>query len=151
MQVEIGKIYDGKITGIIKFGAFVEIAPGVSGMVHISEVSSSFVSDISEHLKVNQEVKVKVISVADDGKISMSIKKAENDGEEKPKQRKSAQRPVAQAPTSPPPDDFWQQKSEPKSFEEMLNKFKQSSEEKIHDIKKSTEGKRGAGRRGTRG
>ncbi len=151
MQVEIGKIYDGKITGIIKFGAFVEIAPGVSGMVHISEVSSSFVNDISEHLTLNQEVKVKVISVADDGKISLSIKKAENNGAEDEKPKRKTSRPAVQTPVSAPPDDFWQKKSEPKSFEEMLNKFKQSSEEKIHDIKKSTEGKRGSGRRGTRG
>ena len=74
MAVEIGKIYEGKVTGITKFGAFVEIEDGISGMVHISEVSSSFVNDINDVLKKGDQVKVKVIKKTDDGKISMSIK-----------------------------------------------------------------------------
>ncbi len=75
MQLEIGKIYEGKVCEITKFGAFVEVE-GKTGMVHISEVSNTFVNDINEHLKVGQQVKVKVINVTDEGKISLSIKKA---------------------------------------------------------------------------
>lgn len=75
MQLEIGNIYDGKVTEITKFGAFVEVS-GKTGMVHISEVSNTFVNDIKDHLTVGQEVKVKVINLTDDGKISLSIKKA---------------------------------------------------------------------------
>lgn len=75
MQLEIGKIYEGKVCEITKFGAFVE-AEGKTGMVHISEVSNTFVNDINEHLKVGQQVKVKVINITEEGKISMSIKKA---------------------------------------------------------------------------
>ena len=76
MQLEVGKIVEGKVTGITKFGAFVELEPGTTGMVHISEVSSTFVKDISEHLQQNQVVKVKVLSIGEDGKISLSIKRA---------------------------------------------------------------------------
>lgn len=75
MQLEIGKIYEGKVCEITKFGAFVEVE-GKTGMVHISEVSNTFVNDINEHLKIGQEVKVKVLNLTDDGKISLSIKKA---------------------------------------------------------------------------
>ena len=74
MQPEIGKIYEGKVTGITKFGAFVELEPNVSGMVHISEVANTFVSEIKDHLTEGQIVKVKVLVISEDGKISLSIK-----------------------------------------------------------------------------
>ena len=74
MQLEIGKIYDGKVTGITKFGAFVELEPGTTGMVHISEVANTFVNEIKDHLQEGQTVKVKVLTIGDDKKISLSIK-----------------------------------------------------------------------------
>lgn len=77
MQLEQGNILEGKVTGIIKYGAFVDLGGDKSGMVHISEVSHSYVNDINEVLKVGQTVKVKIISIGEDGKISLSIKKAE--------------------------------------------------------------------------
>lgn len=73
---EVGSIVEGKVTGLIKFGAFVELDDGTVGMVHISEVSQTYVNDISEHLKENQEVKVKILSIDDNKKVSLSIKKA---------------------------------------------------------------------------
>ena len=76
MQLEVGKIVEGKVTGITKFGAFVELETGEVGMVHISEVAPTYVNDISEHLQVGQTVKVKVLAINDDKKISLSIKKA---------------------------------------------------------------------------
>jgi S1 RNA binding domain protein len=76
-QFDIGEITEGKVTGITKFGAFVELSPGKSGMVHISEVANRFISDISEVLTVGQTVSVKILSVSDEGKIALSIKKAE--------------------------------------------------------------------------
>ena len=74
MQLEVGSIVEGKVTGITKFGAFVDLGEGKSGMVHISEVADVFVSEITEFLSEGQMVKVKVISIGDDGKISLSIK-----------------------------------------------------------------------------
>lgn len=76
MQLDVGKIYEGKVTGITKFGAFVELEPGTTGMVHISEVANTFVNEIKDFLTEGQTVKVKVLSVGEDGKISLSIKKA---------------------------------------------------------------------------
>lgn len=76
MQLEVGKIYEGKVTGITKFGAFVELDKNTTGMVHISEVANTFVNEIKDHLQEGQTVKVKLLSLGDDGKISLSIKKA---------------------------------------------------------------------------
>ncbi|MDF2566820.1 MAG: binding domain protein [Oscillospiraceae bacterium] len=134
MQLEVGKIVEGKVTGITKFGAFVEISEGVTGMVHISEVASTFVKEISEHLKENQVVKVKVLSIGEDGKISLSIKKAipPSPAQKRPFQRQSQSR------------DFSSRRDEPMSFEDMMSKFKQSSDEKMSDLKKFMDNKRGS-------
>ena len=75
MQLEIGKIYNGKVKGITQYGAFVDIDGGGTGMVHISEIANTFVNEIRDHLTENQEVKVKVIGINDAGKVSLSIKK----------------------------------------------------------------------------
>ena len=76
MQLEVGSILEGKVTGITKFGAFVELPGGKVGMVHISEVAPTFVKEIRDFVKENQVVKVKVLSISDDGKVSLSMKKA---------------------------------------------------------------------------
>ncbi|MCD8353380.1 MAG: S1 RNA-binding domain-containing protein [Clostridiales bacterium] len=74
MELEIGAILDGKVTGITKFGAFVALPGGRSGLVHISEVAYSFVNDVNEFLTVGQEVKVKVIGMEGNNRINLSIK-----------------------------------------------------------------------------
>lgn len=77
MQHEVGSIVEGKVTGITKFGAFIELEGGSVGMVHISEISQSYVNDIAEYLKEGQVVKVKILNIGDDGKISLSMKRAQ--------------------------------------------------------------------------
>jgi len=74
MLVEVGKIVEGRVSGITSFGAFVELSNGQTGLVHISEVADEYVKDIKSHLKENQTVKVKIISVDKNGKISLSIR-----------------------------------------------------------------------------
>ncbi len=74
MELEVGAIVDGKVTGITKFGAFVALPGGRSGLVHISEVAYSYVSEVSEFLTVGQEVKVKIINVDENHRINLSIK-----------------------------------------------------------------------------
>ena len=76
MRLEVGSIVEAKVTGITNFGAFVELPEGKKGMVHISEVAPTYVEKIADHLTVGQQVKVKVLSIGEDGKISLSIKKA---------------------------------------------------------------------------
>ncbi len=163
MQLEVGKIYEGKITGITKFGAFVEIDSETTGMVHISEVANTFVNEITDHIQEGQTVKVKVLSIGDDKKISLSIKKAQDAPPRQPKQFNN-RRDDNSSHAAPRERDFSggnkrpydnrrqnERKSAPSTpesaFEDMLSKFKQNSEEKMCDLKKIMEGKRKSGSR----
>ena len=83
MAVEVGSVLTGKVTGITNFGAFVELPDGSTGMVHISEVSSSYIKDIHEKLSENDEVTVKVLEIKN-GKVSLSIKRALPESEQAP-------------------------------------------------------------------
>jgi len=144
MQLEIGKVYDGKVKGIAQYGAFVEIEGAGTGMVHISEIANTFVKDVKDYLKENQEVKVKVLSISDDGKIGLSIKKAaENQNEQ--------QQPRVPKPRPERKPNVWEPKKKPPmselGFEEMLTRFKQNSEEKICALKRNTERKNGSRRK----
>ena len=89
MQLEVGMVLEGKVTGITKFGAFIELPGGKTGMVHISEVAPTFVKEIRDFVTENQTVKVKVLSISEDGKVSLSMKKA-MDPAPRPQQRSSA-------------------------------------------------------------
>ena len=68
MSFAVGQVVEGKITGITNFGAFVELSPGVTGLVHISEVADVYVKDIKDFVKINDLIKVKILSMQD-GKI----------------------------------------------------------------------------------
>lgn len=131
MLVEVGNIVDGKVTGITNFGAFIQLPEGKTGLVHISEISEEYVKDIKDHLIENQEVKVKVLSM-ENGKISLSIKKAVD-----PK--------TAPRSFRPPVEVDWGRGAESQSFEDRLAKFMKDSDEKMHDLKKGFEAKRGSG------
>jgi len=76
-EPEIGKIYHGKVDKITNYGAFVDVSPSISGLVHISEVAEGFVSDVSKHLKEGQEVDVKLIKI-ENGKQSFTMKGLDN-------------------------------------------------------------------------
>lgn len=132
-QPNVGEIVEGKITGITKFGVFVEVSEGITGMVHISEVARTYVNEIRDFVKDGDFVKVKVLSISEDGKISLSIKRAQEDEKNERPRRQS--RPI----TSPKPDNsfVWTaSKNEGASFEDMMNKFKQTSDEKFSDLKR---------------
>lgn len=75
-EIEVGAILEGKVTGITKFGAFVSLPGGKSGLVHISEIAYSYVSSVEDHLSQGQDVKVKVISIDENNRINLSIKQA---------------------------------------------------------------------------
>ena len=127
MSIEVGNKLKGKITGIKKFGAFVELPEGKSGLGHSSEVADNYVENVEDHLSVGDEVEVKVLSIADDGKISLSIKKAK-DRPRKPRHSKANHgKPV--------------QKTE--DFEKKLSNFLKDSEDKLTSIKRQTESRRG--------
>ncbi len=148
MQIEVGQIVEGKITGITNFGVFVDLGDSKSGMVHISEVARSYVTDIHEHVKENDVVKMKVLSIDDNGKISLSIKRAQEEqgGKERRANKENREK---QAPKIDSSYTWAPKKQEPASFEEMMNRFKQTSDEKFSDLKRKNpdnrRSKRGAG------
>lgn len=147
MEWNVGDIVEGKITGISNFGAFVEMAPGKVGLVHISEISAQYVANISDVYSVGDEVKAKVIST-DKGKISLSIKQLEAPAPQKKefKEKKArTPRPKYQSPGRPG-DAAWEEpiNDADMSFEDKLNKFKLASDEKLLDLKRKSgnDGKR---------
>ena len=144
MQVEVGQVLQGKVTGVKKFGAFVRLPNGTTGMVHISEVSNEYVQELADVLSEGQEVSVKVLSIADDGKVALSIKQTQ----EKPQREQKPQRATGSSRSDP--GRVWQPKQAVQAtgsmgFEDMMSKFKTQSEEKISDLKRATEGRRGSG------
>ena len=153
MQLEVGSILEGKVTGITKFGAFVELPGGKTGMVHISEVAPTFVKEIRDFVTENQTVKVKVLSIGEDGKISLSMKKALDPAQQQPQRREQRggngpraprqPRPAAVSPGRPGNYEWQSRRNEGGSFEDMMSRFKQSSDEKMSDLKRAVESKRG--------
>ena len=120
MSFAVGQVVEGKVTGITNFGAFVELAPGTTGLVHISEVADVYVKDIKDFVQLNDQVKVKILSMQN-GKIGLSIRQAQ-----------------------PKPS-----RQNLQSFEDKLAKFMKDSDERQSDLKKSQDSKRG-GRGGGR-
>ena len=113
MDLTIGTILEGKVKTITNYGAFIQLPEGRTGMVHISEISQSYVSDIRQHLTPGQVVKVKLIGIDEAGRISLSIKRAQ--------EQERAQRPAAK-PSAP---------KGPLTFEEKLKQFMSDSDSKI--------------------
>ncbi len=135
MELKIGDIVEGKITTITSFGVFVDIGNGKSGMVHISEVAKNYVNDIKEHVKVNDVVNVKVLNIAEDGKISLSIKRALPPEKKEDTPRRERKKVVEKQPIDST-YTWTPKKTEPASFEEMMSHFKQTSDEKFSDLKR---------------
>ncbi|WP_294473581.1 S1 RNA-binding domain-containing protein [uncultured Intestinimonas sp.] len=136
MEFGVGSIVEGKVTGITKFGAFVSLPGGRSGLVHISEIAYSYVNDVKDHLTEGQEVKVKVIGIDDSNRINLSIKKAMDPP---PRPQRSA------GQGGPRHGGFGSRQgggrsgarasSEPESFEERLKHFMQTSDSKLSEMK----------------
>lgn len=138
MSIEVGSKLQGKVTGITNFGAFVELPEGSTGLVHISEVADTYVKDINEHLKVGDQVEVKVMNVEKDGKIGLSIKKAKERVESQPQSHR-------------PRNNKRNFDRNPKeNFEQKMARFLKDSEDRLASLKRNTESKRG-GRGARRG
>ena len=150
MEFGVGTIVEGKVTGITKFGAFVSLPEGKSGLVHISEIAYSYVNDVKDHLKEGQEVKVKVIGIDENGRINLSIKKA-MDPPPRPAGHGGQGRPGGRPGGfnggfnggfrgKPAP-------AEPTTFEDRLKQFMASSDSKLSELRQA---ERRSSRRGGR-
>ncbi|MCL6553519.1 MAG: S1 RNA-binding domain-containing protein [Firmicutes bacterium] len=123
MSVEPGTVVEGTVVKITPYGAFVELPDGKSGLVHISEIADTYVKDVKDYLKEQDRVRVKVLGLNEKGKLDLSIKQALSPEERAQRARQKA------------------------SFEEKLKAFMKESEERLLDLKRNTEAKRGGRRR----
>lgn len=140
-MIEAGAVLEGRVTGVMPFGAFVDLGEGQSGLVHISEISSSYVENINDCVKKGDKVRVKVLGVDEKGRISLSMKRAEPEKEKKiKKEREKSEKRIR-------PDDFeWNVSNDSElSLEDKISKFKRISEENINSLRRSAAGKRSGG------
>ena len=122
MSAEVGAIVSGTVARLAPYGAFIKLETGETGLVHISEIDRNYVRSVEEHLRIDDQVTVKVVGIKDDGKIDLSIKQAAPDLQpERPRLRKG---------------------KDPE-FEQKLKRFMRSSEERLVDVKRQREGRRG--------
>ncbi len=148
MEFTVGTILEGTVTGITKFGAFVSLPENKTGMVHISQVAYTYVNDINEHLKIGQQVKVRVIGIDPNGKINLSIKKAmdpparnaQTNQKDRGQGGRKGQNDRGTRPQKNPArwDDRRQSRTaakEPQTFDDMLKQFMADSDNKISSIK----------------
>ena len=145
MELEVGNVVEGRVSGITKFGAFVALPGGKSGLVHISEIANSFVSDVHEHVQMGQTVKVRVLNIGADGKINLSIKRAL---EPAPAQAPRFSVPRAPRETRPEPQRTAADgPSADQAFEDRLKKFMQESDSRMADDRRYAEHKQRTRRR----
>lgn len=146
MDLAVGAIVEGKVTGITKFGAFVALPEGKSGMVHISEVAATFVNDIKDFLQEGQQVRVKIINIDQAGRINLSIKKAQPQ-EPRPERSGAPRQPRFQRQGQAPHGRTQQKDPANMSFEDKLKAFMSDSESRQADVRHATDRKNGSRRR----
>ena len=137
MELTVGAVLDGKVKSITNFGAFISLPENKTGLVHISEVANTYVSDIREHLTEGQDVKVVVLSL-EGGKVNLSIKRLQTNAQPRenrparntPRPARNTPRPARNAPTPPPAP-----KTADQLFEEKLKQFMSESDSKISSLR----------------
>jgi len=117
-QLEVGAVVEGTVQRITPYGAFLLLEGGKVGLVHISEIDRNYVKDVREHLRENDVVQAKILSIKEDGKIDLSIKALQD------------------------PQPRLRRKNGDPGFEQMLKRFMRQSEERQVDFKRSVENKR---------
>lgn len=142
-MLTVGEVVEGKVTGIANFGAFVALPEGKSGLVHISEIANTYVSNVKDHVSEGQTVKVKVIGINENGKINLSIKQMEA----APAQKREASAPPRRPAAESRPAPIVQSAPVEPSFEDKLKHFMQDSDSRISGSRLYTDKKSGYRRR----
>ncbi len=123
-SVEVGNVVEGVVTGITNFGAFVELPNGNTGLVHISEIADAYVHEVSDYVQHNDRIKVKVLSISENGeKIGLSLRQA-----------------------NPGPPEFItpdSQNSGSEPVEDKIKRFMKESEEKLNEMRRNRNNRRG--------
>lgn len=126
-NIAVGNIIEGTVVGVQSFGAFVNIGENKQGLVHISQVASSYVEDINQFVKVGDKVTVKVLEIKDDGKISLTMRINEEKREDRRPFKKRDDRRGGRGS---------HQDNGKEDFESMMKKWMKTSEDKMGDLGK---------------
>ena len=132
MEFTVGAVLEGKVKSITNFGAFIALPENKTGLVHISEVANTYVSDIRQHLTEGQDVKVVVINT-DGGKLNLSIKRLEPKPQREFRNNNTQAQPRPARPSAPTPPPA--PKTPDQEFEEKLKQFRTESDSKISSIR----------------
>jgi len=138
MTFSVGEIVEGVVTKITNYGAFVDLPGKKRGLVRISQIADTYVKDINDFIKERQKIRVKVLTISNDGrKVDLSFSQVDKAGVSSPPERV---KPVSVKPLSASmgPVNV--------AFEEKLSRFLKTSEEKLADLRRNIEAKRGGGR-----
>ena len=133
MDWQVGDILEGKVSGSTKFGAFVALPGGKSGLVHISEVANAFVSNVGDHVQLGQTVKVMLLSVTPEGKINLSIKRAVSEPPKSEVRPRRQEQPPMPSQVYVRPTPVATETSGNQDFEDRLKRFMQESDSRIAD------------------
>lgn len=137
MPIEIGNITKGKIVKVLNFGAIVKLEGGSTGLIHISEIADTYIKDINEYVKENDEVTVKVLRSGKEGRFDLSLKQCLSSdfkhddisadvNKYKDNEKKADLVELAQS-----------------TFEDRLSKYMKESEERQMELKRHFDSKRG--------
>ena len=130
MELTVGTVLEGTVKSIANFGAFISLPENKTGLIHISEVANTYVSDIRQHLTEGQEVKVMVIGV-EGAKINLSMKRLE--AKPQRENRFSEARPQQPQRSAPVPPAA--PKTADQLFEEKLKQFMSESDSKLSSVR----------------
>ncbi|HOC93104.1 MAG TPA: S1 RNA-binding domain-containing protein [bacterium] len=141
METEVGSIVEGVVVEVVKYGAFVKMRNGKTGLVHISQISNEFVREITDHISPGVRVMAKIVSIDDRGRIQLSLKNVPQDGLSEGDQQGEPPDVQRREVRRTPPR--YQESREEDSFERKLKMFMRQSEDRMVDIKRNIESKRG--------
>ena len=141
MAVEVGQIVQGRVVRMLAYGVLVRLDDGTTGLVHISEIDQNYVRDVADYFALDDMVNVKVLKAEDRGKIELSVKQARGEGEPIVKVR--APQPEENHDAPPRAEAGPSRRESRASFEEKMGEFMRSSSERLSDLKRNIEGKRG--------
>ncbi|KPK39832.1 MAG: hypothetical protein AMJ78_07840 [Omnitrophica WOR_2 bacterium SM23_29] len=140
--LKVGDTVEAEVVRITDFGAFVKLSDGKKGLIHISQISDSYVKNVNDHLSIGDKVKARVVTISPDGKIDLSLK-----SQREPEARQEDKRRRTEEGYRDNSVQFRRAKTfKTSTFEEKLKQFLKDSEERQADLKKQLEEKRGKGR-----
>ena len=137
MAVETGNTAQGTIVRLLNYGVLVRLEDGTQGLVHISEIDNNYVRDVADYFQVDDPVTVKVLAQGERGRVELSVKQALAEGQTLAPRNPDAPR------AERPPQDAAPRRESRASFEEKMGDFTRQSSERLGDLKRNIERKRG--------